>query len=155
MVIVFFIIMPYSVCIECCALTAGTCKICTLIVPGRRAYFTVQLITICAAVKWKCAVEKGNVCSKKCRDSDQTVELCTDFQVLCSCKSCLKYALPGRKNLILSLHLCLTDPFNGSSNSTTHYGNEYWLSIFPLSYAAAQLVRNTRAAVSKFFQKDF
>jgi len=34
-----------------------------------RAYFSAQLITICAVVKSKCAVEKGNVCTQKCRDS--------------------------------------------------------------------------------------
>src|SRR6218665_3667640 len=50
--------------------------------------------TIWAVVKSKCAVEKGNVCIKKCRDSDQNDDLCTDYQVLCRlCKSCLKYAL--------------------------------------------------------------
>jgi len=30
-----------------------------------RAYFNVQLITICTVVKLKCAVEKGNFCSCK------------------------------------------------------------------------------------------
>src|SRR6218665_819788 len=30
-----------------------------------RAYFNVQLITICAVVKLKCAVVKGNLCSCK------------------------------------------------------------------------------------------
>src|SRR6218665_1135266 len=52
-----------------------------------------QLIAICAVVKSKCAVEKGNVCVKKYRNSGQTDHLSPDYQVLCSCKSCLKYAL--------------------------------------------------------------
>jgi len=47
------------------------------------------LITIYAVVKLKCAVEKGNVCTKKCRDSGQNDDLCADYQVQCSCKSCL------------------------------------------------------------------
>src|SRR6218665_3651934 len=48
-----------------------------------RAYFSVQLITICAVVKSKCAVYYVELLH--C----QLVEC----QVLCSCKSCLKYAL--------------------------------------------------------------
>src|SRR6218665_2942065 len=58
-----------------------------------RAYFRVQLITICAVVKSTCEVEKGNVCAKKSRDSGQNDDFCADYQVLCSCKSCIKYAL--------------------------------------------------------------
>jgi len=53
----------------------------------------VQLITICAVVKSKCAVETGNVCTKKCRDSGQNYDLCADHQLLCNCKSCLEYVL--------------------------------------------------------------
>jgi len=33
------------------------------------------LITLCAGVKYKCAVEKGNVYTKKCRDSYQNDDL--------------------------------------------------------------------------------
>ena len=62
-----------------------------------RAHFSVQLITICAVVKSKCAVEKGNICTKKCRDSVQSDELCANYPVLCSCTSCLKYALVCRR----------------------------------------------------------
>ena len=60
----------------------------------RRASFSVQLITICAVVNLKCAVEEV-VCvwTKKCKDSGQIDDLCADYQVLCSCKSFLKYAL--------------------------------------------------------------
>ena len=43
--------------------------------------------------KNQCAVEKGKVCAKKCRDSGQNGDLCAGYQVLCSCESCLKYAL--------------------------------------------------------------
>ena len=51
-----------------------------------RAYFSVQLITICTDfVKSKCAVEKGNVCTKKCRDSGQNDDLRADCQVLPNC----------------------------------------------------------------------
>ena len=60
-----------------------------------RACFSVQLITICAVVKWKYAVEKSNVCTKKCRDSGQIDDLCAD------CKSCLKHALTETWTLIL------------------------------------------------------
>jgi len=52
------------------------------------AYFSVQLITICAVVKSRCAVEKGDVralCIKKCRESGQNYDLCADYQVLCNC----------------------------------------------------------------------
>jgi len=52
---------------------------------------SVQLITICAVVKSKRAVEKGNVCTKKCRDSGQNDDLCADYLVLCNCKFCLKF----------------------------------------------------------------
>ena len=38
-----------------------------------RAYISVQLITICAVVKSKCTIEKGNVCTKKLRDSGQVL----------------------------------------------------------------------------------
>jgi len=61
----------------------------------------VQLITICAVVKTKCAVEKGNVCPKKCRDSGQNDDLRADYQVLCSCKPCLKYTLKSSSILIV------------------------------------------------------
>jgi len=53
------------------------------------AYFSVQLITICAVVKSKRVVDKGNVCTKKCRDSGQNEDLCAYYQVMCSWKSCL------------------------------------------------------------------
>ena len=43
----------------------------------------------CAVVESKCAVEKGNACTKKCRDSGQIDDLCADYQVLCGYKSCL------------------------------------------------------------------
>jgi len=36
---------------------------------------------------------KGNVYTKKCRDSGKNNDLRTGYQVLRSCKSCLKYAL--------------------------------------------------------------
>jgi len=39
------------------------------------AYFSVQLIAICAVVKSKCALENGTVCTKKCRDSGQNDDL--------------------------------------------------------------------------------
>ena len=43
-----------------------------------RAYLSVQLITNCAdLVKSNCAVEKGNMCIKKCRDQN---DLCADFR---------------------------------------------------------------------------
>ena len=60
---------------------------------SHRAYFSVQLITICAVVKSKCAVEKGNECTKNCRDSGQNDDLCTDYQLSYFKKSYLKYAL--------------------------------------------------------------
>jgi len=69
---------------------------------GSTAYFSVQLITICAVVKSKCAAEKGNMCIKKFRNSIQTDDLCADFQVLRSCNSCLKYALVGRVKLCVA-----------------------------------------------------
>ena len=40
-----------------------------------RAYFSVQLIIICAVVKSKRAAEKGNVSPKKCSNSIQTDDL--------------------------------------------------------------------------------
>jgi len=42
------------------------------------AYYSLQLITICAVVKSKGAVEKGNVCTKKSRDSGQNNYLFAD-----------------------------------------------------------------------------
>jgi len=36
----------------------------------------MQLITICAVVKSKCAVEKGNVSIEKCRYSGQNDDIC-------------------------------------------------------------------------------
>jgi len=65
----------------------------------RRDYFSMQLITIFAVVKSKCAVEKGNVCTKKRRYSGQNYDLCADNQILCSYKSCSKYALVYRHTL--------------------------------------------------------
>src|SRR6218665_341652 len=59
--------------------------VCSIV--KHRAYFSVD--HICTVVKLKCAVEKGNVCTKKCRDSGHKA----NYQVLCSCKSCLKYSL--------------------------------------------------------------
>ena len=58
-----------------------------------RAYFSMQLIPICAVVKSRSVQLKKYVCTKKCRDSGQNDDLCAAYQVLCSCKSCLKYAL--------------------------------------------------------------
>jgi len=55
-----------------------------------RAY--AQSIFQCTVLKSKFVVEKGNVCCKK-GDSGQNYDLCANYQVLCSCKSCLKYAL--------------------------------------------------------------
>jgi len=37
-----------------------------------------MLITICAVVISKCAVEKGNVCTKMCRYSGQNDDFCSD-----------------------------------------------------------------------------
>jgi len=42
----------------------------------------VQLITICAAVKSKCAVQKGNMCTKKCRDAGKNEGLSADYLVI-------------------------------------------------------------------------
>jgi len=67
-------------------------------VSAGRAHFSVQLITISAVVTSKCAVERGDVCTKKCRDSNQN--LCADYQVLYSCKSCLKYALSAGSEIV-------------------------------------------------------
>ena len=53
----------------------------------------MQLITICAVVKSKCAVENGKICTKDHRDSGQNDDLWADCQVLGSCKSCSKCAL--------------------------------------------------------------
>src|SRR6218665_699428 len=50
-------------------------------------------LTICAVVKSKCAVEKDNGCTKKCKDSGKNGDLCADYLVLCSCKSCFKEVL--------------------------------------------------------------
>jgi len=50
------------------------------------------VITIFAIEKSKLAVEKSNVCAEKYRDSDKSNDLCADYQLLCSGKSCLKYA---------------------------------------------------------------
>ena len=44
-----------------------------------RAYFRVQLTSICAVVKLKCAVEKGNV---SLRDSGKNDDLCADCAVV-------------------------------------------------------------------------
>src|SRR6218665_621417 len=56
-----------------------------------RAHISVQFITICAVAKSKCAV----VCSCALRSAEILVKmiLCADYQVLCSCKSCLKCPL--------------------------------------------------------------
>src|SRR6218665_65846 len=48
---------------------------------------SLRFITMCAVVKLKNAVEKGNVCNKKCRDSGQNYDLCAVNQVLFSCQS--------------------------------------------------------------------
>jgi len=53
----------------------------------------LQLITICAAVKSKCAVGKGNVHTKDNLSAEIQVKIMiymyyADCQVLCSCKSC-------------------------------------------------------------------
>jgi len=53
--------------------------------PTPEHYISVQFITICTVVKSKCAIEKCNVCAKKCRDSAQYDDLCADYRVLCSC----------------------------------------------------------------------
>src|SRR6218665_1467529 len=58
-----------------------------------REYFSVKLFTMRAVVKSKCAVEKGNECTKKCTNSCHNDDLCADNQVVCSCKSCLKHVL--------------------------------------------------------------
>jgi len=47
-----------------------------------RAYFNVQLVTICAVVKSNFQCKMCSFCQL------------ADCHVLCSCKSCLKYALP-------------------------------------------------------------
>src|SRR6218665_1505861 len=52
-----------------------------LVFIGIRAYFNVQLITICAVVKSKCAVEKGNLCSCK----------------MCSCYNTIQFRLMAQK----------------------------------------------------------
>ena len=57
------------------------------------AYLSVQLTTICAVIKSKCAAEKDNVCTKKCRDSGQNYDLRVNYPDLCSWKYCLKYTL--------------------------------------------------------------
>ena len=44
------------------------------------AYFSLQLITICAVVKSKCGVEKGYRSTKKCRDYDQN-DLCANCEL--------------------------------------------------------------------------
>jgi len=73
-----------------------------------RAYFSVLFITICAVVKSKCAVEQGDVCTKKCWNSGKVYDmLCADYQLLCSGKSCLKYALiQGYIMLLLFVCVC-------------------------------------------------
>ena len=60
----------------------------------------MQLITIYAVVKSKCAVEKGKRCTKKCRDSGKNDDLYADYKVLCSCNSLLK------KNMPCALYTC-------------------------------------------------
>jgi len=57
-----------------------------------RTYYE-QLITMCAVAESKCAVENDNVYTKKCRDPGLNDDLCADYQVSFSCKSCLKCAL--------------------------------------------------------------
>ena len=54
---------------------------------GCRAYFNVQLITICAVAKSKCSVLNVQLLYSQC----------ADCHVLCSRrpKSCLKYVLDG------------------------------------------------------------
>lgn len=75
-------------------------------------YRIKQSIFQCAAtagVKSKCAAEKSNVCGKMRRDSGQNGDLCADYQVLGSFKSCLKYTLDRSRqpyiNSTIQLHL--------------------------------------------------
>ena len=87
-----------------------------LLVYLHRSYFSVQLITICAVVKSKCAAEKGNVRTEKCCVSGQNDELCADYQDLCSCKSCWKLCpvssiwSPCYTNLPLKSRICDASP---------------------------------------------
>jgi len=55
-----------------------------------RAYFSMQLITICAVVKSKSAVEKGNVCTKKVLVKLMTYVPITRFCALRSSKVLVK-----------------------------------------------------------------
>ena len=58
-----------------------------------RAYFSVQLIKISAVVKSKCAAEKVIWDLRSADILFKNSDLCADYQVLCSCKSSLKYAM--------------------------------------------------------------
>src|SRR6218665_1948361 len=44
--------------------------------PDGRAYFNVQLMTMCAVVKWNCAVVKWELCSCSCKFRTGTMEKC-------------------------------------------------------------------------------
>jgi len=58
-----------------------------------RAYFSVQLLTICEVVKSKCAELNVQLLHRQL----------ANYQVLCSCKSCLKYALiRGDSKIVVS-----------------------------------------------------
>jgi len=84
------------VCVCACVRVGERVRLC-------RAYFSVQLITICAVVKSKCAVEKCSMCSKNYRDSGQNDDFGTNYQDLCSCKSFLRLCMSVIMCIDLSL----------------------------------------------------